>query len=89
MVTAVTIRGEIRPLEPLPVDWLEGQHVRVAKVEEYNGTPEGIDRDFAVLASLCAASGPADEDQLERRWHGLFATKCHDARPLTGTGGTT
>jgi hypothetical protein len=66
MVRAVVSRGEIHPLEPLPADWLEGQPVRIEKVEEDNGTPEEIDRDFAVLAGLCAPSDPADEDQLER-----------------------
>jgi len=66
MVKAVVSRGEIRPLEPLPADWQEGQPLRVEK-EDGDETPvEEIDRDFAVLASLCAASEPANEDQLER-----------------------
>ena len=66
MVKAVMSRGEIRPLEPLPADWQEGQPLRVEK-EDGDETPvEEIDRDFAVLASLCAASEPANEDQLER-----------------------
>jgi hypothetical protein len=65
MVRAVVSRGEIHPLEPLPADWLEGQPVQVQKLDEDNGTAEEIDRDFAVLASLCAASNPTEEDQLE------------------------
>ena len=66
MVKAVVSRGEIRPLEPLPADWQEGQPLRVEK-EDGDETPvEEIDRDFAILASLCAASEPANEDQLER-----------------------
>jgi len=65
MVKAVVSRGEIRPLEPLPPDWQEGQPLRVEKAE--GETPvEEIDRDFAVLATLCEASEPADEEQLER-----------------------
>ena len=30
---------------------------------------EEIDRDFAVLASLCSESEPANEDQLDRALH--------------------
>lgn len=29
MVKAIVCRGEIRPLEPLPSDWQEGQPLRV------------------------------------------------------------
>src|SRR5262249_7140202 len=59
-------RGEIHPLEALPADWQEGQPVRVEKVDDGETSVEEIDRDFAVLASLCEASEPADEEQLER-----------------------
>ena len=52
----------------MPADWQEGQQLRVEKAE--GETPvEEIDRDFAVLASLCEASEPADEEQLERALH--------------------
>jgi hypothetical protein len=66
MVKAVVSRGEIRPLEPLPVDWQEGQRLRVEKADDGETPVEEIDRDFAVLATLCEASEPADEEQLER-----------------------
>src|SRR5690349_13672591 len=66
MVKAIVCRGEIRPLEPLPSDWQEGQPLRVEKVNEGETLLEEIDRDFAVLANLCAASEPADEEQLDR-----------------------
>ena len=66
MVKAVVSRGEIRPLEPLPADWQEGQPLRVEKADNGETPAEEIDRDFAVLASLCEASEPADEEQLER-----------------------
>ena len=66
MVKAVVSRGEIRPLEPLPVDWQEGQPLRVEKVDDGEMSVEEIDRDFAVLATLCEGSEPADEEQLER-----------------------
>jgi len=66
MLKAVVSRGEIRPLEPLPADWQEGQPLRVEKADDGETPIEEIDRDFAVLASLCAASEPADEEQLER-----------------------
>jgi hypothetical protein len=64
MLKAVVSRGEIRPLEPLPADWREGQPLRVEK-DDGETSVEEIDRDFAVLASLCQASEAADEEQLE------------------------
>lgn len=66
MVKAIVSRGEIRPLEPLPVDWQEGQRLRVEKADEGEPPVEEIDHDFAVLETLCEASEPADEEQLER-----------------------
>ena len=66
VVKAVVSRGEIRPLEPLPDDWQEGQPLQVEKADSDEALVEEIDRDFAVLASLCVASEPANEDQLER-----------------------
>jgi hypothetical protein len=66
MLKAIVSQGEIRPLEPLPADWHEGQTLRVEKIDEEETPAEGIDRDFAVLATLCASSDPADEEQLER-----------------------
>jgi hypothetical protein len=66
MVKAVVSRGEIRPLEPLPADWKEGQPLRIEKADDSEMPVEEIDRDFAVLASLCEASEPANEDHLER-----------------------
>ena len=66
MVKAVVSGGEIRPLEPLPADWQEGQPLRVEKADVGETSVEEIDRDFAMLATLCEASEPADEEQLER-----------------------
>ena len=66
MVKAVISQGEIRPLEPLPADWHEGQPLRIEKADDGEPALEEIDRDFAVLASLCQASEPADEARLER-----------------------
>ena len=66
MVKAVVSRGEIRPLEPLPADWQEGQPLRVEKADDGETPVEEIDRDFAVLTTLCEASEPADEEQLEQ-----------------------
>ena len=42
--------GEIRPLEPLPPDWQDGQRLRVESVEDDDATPAEIDRDFALEA---------------------------------------
>ncbi len=66
MLKAVVTHGEIRPLEPLPTDWQEGQSLRVEKADDREATVEEIDRDFAVLATLCETGEPADEEQLER-----------------------
>ena len=66
MVRAVVSHGEIRPLEPLPADWQEGQPLRVEKADDADVPVEQIDRDFAVLANLCENSEPADEEQLQR-----------------------
>ena len=66
MVKAVVSRGEIFPLEPLPPDWQEGQPLRVEKADEAETPIEEVDHDFAVLARLCAASEPADDEQLDR-----------------------
>ena len=66
MVKAVVSGGEIRPLEPLPADWQEGQPLRVEKADEGETSAEEIDRDFSLLATLCETSEPADEEQLDR-----------------------
>lgn len=66
MLKAVVSQGEIRPLEPLPADWQEGQQLRVEKADETETSVEEIDRDFAVLATLCESSEPAAEEQLKR-----------------------
>jgi hypothetical protein len=65
MVKAIVNRGEVRPLEPLPADWQEGQSLRIEKADEGEPSVEEIDRDFAVLARLCETSEPADEELLE------------------------
>jgi hypothetical protein len=66
MVKAVVSNGQIRPVEPLPADWQEGQSLRVERADEPEIPAAEIDRDFAVLAKLCEASEPADEKQLEQ-----------------------
>jgi hypothetical protein len=65
MVRAVVSGGEIRPLEPLPADWQEGQSLRIEKADDVEMPVAQIDRDFAVLANLCETSEPAEEEQLE------------------------
>ena len=56
MLKAIVTHGEIRPLEPLPADWQEGQRLRVEKADDGDVPLGEIDRDFAVLASLCETS---------------------------------
>jgi hypothetical protein len=66
MLKAVVTQGEIRPLEPLPDDWEEGQRLSVDKADDRETPIEEIDRDFALLAKLCESSDPSDEEQLDR-----------------------
>lgn len=65
MVKAVVHRGEIRPLEPLPLDWQEGQRLRIEKADE-NPSLDEIDRNFAELEVLCATSEAEDEERMQR-----------------------
>ena len=66
MVKAVVERGLIRPLEPLPEDWQDGQTVQIEKFEDREMTAEEIKSDFAILEALCATNDPADEELLEQ-----------------------
>ncbi len=66
MPIAILQNGKIRPLEPLPANWQDGQRLRIESVDDDEPTPEEIDRDFALLASLCADSDPADEQRLSQ-----------------------
>ena len=54
MVKAIVSGGEIRPIEPLPADWKEGQPLRVEKADDGEVSAADIDRDFA------------DEERLDR-----------------------
>ncbi len=65
MVRAIVTRGQIRPVEPLPADWQEGQSVLVEKADIDNLSAEEIDRDFALLATMCSTSDVADEEKME------------------------
>ena len=66
MVKAVVDHGAIRPLEPLPEDWQDGQTLQIEKFEDREMTAAEIKRDFAILEALCATNDPADEELLER-----------------------
>ena len=65
MVKAIVSCGQIRPLEPTPADWREGQALRIEKVDYTEMPADEIDREFDVLASLCSESEPANENQLD------------------------
>jgi hypothetical protein len=91
LVKAIVSHGEVRPLEPLPSDWQEGQSLRVEKAKGEVSVEE-IDRDFAVLAALCEASDPADEE-LERalqeaRRQAKVQVRRYGARPGAPAGGS-
>jgi len=64
MPRAVLSHGQIRPLEPLPADWHDGQPLQVEKAEDGDGPPDQIDRDFADLAKLCSTNDPQDDAKL-------------------------
>ena len=69
MPRAVLKNGLIYPLEPLPVEWQEGQEVCVEKVEpslEREPSEAEIDGDFADLATLCASGDTVDDERLDR-----------------------
>ncbi len=63
---AILQNGQIEPVEPLPQEWQEGERLRVEKAEDGEAAIAEIDRDFALLAQLCADSDPAEEQRLSR-----------------------
>ncbi len=65
MVKAIVSHGQIRPLEPLPADWQEGQSLRIDR-DESDDTVENINRDFDLLDRLCEASDSANEQLLDQ-----------------------
>lgn len=79
MLKAVLRHGEIQPLEPLPGDWQEGQRLCIEKADDQMPVEE-IDCDFAVLAALCEANEPAEEEQLERAVQGARALSKEQVR---------
>jgi hypothetical protein len=66
MPKAILHNGQIQPVEPLPREWQEGELLRIEKAEDGEATIEEIDRDFALLAHLCADSDPTEEEWLSR-----------------------
>ncbi len=64
MPKAVLTNGMIRPIEPLPTDWREGEELRVEKSENSELPIEEIDQHFAELAKLCADADPEDDARL-------------------------
>ena len=66
MPKAILHNGKIQPVEPLPQEWQEGALLRIEKAEDDEATIEEIDRDFALLAQLCADSDPTEEERLSR-----------------------
>jgi hypothetical protein len=65
MVKAVVEHGTVRPLEPLPPEWRDGQELKIEPSDIREMSAEEIERDFKILESLCASSESADEVQLE------------------------
>lgn len=65
MVNAIFSEGGIRPLDPLPLDWEEGQALRVEKVEEDEMTAEEIDRAFAAMEQLAQGKDASQDEILQ------------------------
>lgn len=66
MVKAIVSHGQIRPLEPLPTDWLEGKSVRIVPTDESDTSIEAIDRDFMLLEQLCITNNTNNEQLLDQ-----------------------
>ena len=69
MTRAVLKNGMILPIEPLPVDWKEGDEVIVEKdtyLSDIEPSPEEIEGAFDRLNALCAAGDPEDDERLEK-----------------------
>ncbi len=41
VIRAIVEQGRIRPLEPLPSEWVEGRELRVLEAEPHDGPDEG------------------------------------------------
>jgi hypothetical protein len=66
VVNAIVSGGAIRPLEPLPADWREGQALRVEREDERDTAIAEVDQDFALQASVCDQSEPVGEEALQQ-----------------------
>src|SRR5262249_44529868 len=98
MVKAVLNHGEIRPLEPLPIDWQEGQPLRVEKIDDGDRPVEAIDRDrrsitgteqAAAVASIFGTGRLTEEQHRGKQDEDLLARRSvrrrnlHHWRPRT------
>jgi hypothetical protein len=66
VIKAVMTHGHIYPIEPLPADWQEGQHLLVEKEQESATSIQLIDQDFEQLDELCSTSDPVNEAILDQ-----------------------
>ena len=69
MPRAVLKNGKISPLEPLPVDWKEGDAVIFDKENNLSDTEPSlneIEQAFDRLDALCETNDPEDDDRMDR-----------------------
>jgi hypothetical protein len=59
VIRAVVERGQIRPLEPLPSEWVDGRELRVLEAESGH-EPEELD---AWCAEMNALAGELDDPE--------------------------
>jgi hypothetical protein len=71
MPLAVLKNGVIHPIDPLPVEWEEGQVLSIEPVaiaesdDEHGVDPAFIDRWLAEMNALCADADPEEDAKLQ------------------------
>jgi hypothetical protein len=65
MVRAVLKNGVIQPVEPLPLEWADGQELRVESMQEAPQVPEDLDQWYQELEAMVAQNDPTDIAKLE------------------------
>jgi hypothetical protein len=65
MLRAVLKNGQIKPLDPLPAEWTDGEELVVEQARKPDLTPDEIDRWAKEMDALCANSDPEDEARVQ------------------------
>ena len=66
MIRAIVRNGTIKPLEPIPTEWPDGQEVVVQEADgNSQATPEELDRWYRELDAICVSGDPEDDERLQ------------------------